>query len=308
MRTPVTRVPIKLRKPIHKDFCSCWGTQTFAIDGIPQYINGDKFTHVMYLHDFLSSTPACLPIHFTYHDSSVDTMIGLCISMKIPVVVKTNQVLPTYILEELRKVPHSGIQVSINFLDGLIKNRLEDNASDTFSIREMISLAKSWKIFVSLAVEHQPHLTSKLDLFEIVDNVKNYVSHILISYPDFTDVYFHEVKAIWESLSYGSAERFRQYYMPHVPTRTWAIRPRYRDDIISSLSEYLKGKKIGLEIVEHKLKHVYPETRIRHISTGLSDLPLGIRPFFYEKSEEGFVKVESLEGFTCEKCEKSIFV
>lgn len=303
MRTPVTRVPIKLRQPIHKDFCKCWGIQVFSIEGIPQFINGDKFTSPVHLMEFLDEVTECLPIHFEYHDSSVDRMIGLCISRGIPVVVKTNKVLPQHILSELRKVPHSGIQISINFLDGLMRNRLERGASEVEDIWQMISLAKSWKIFVTLVVEHHPHLVSKLDLFEIISMVKNYISHILISYPSFSDDSFHELKGRWESLSYGSSERFKQCYMANVPTRTWVIRPKYKEDMTASLVEFLKTKKIGLEV----LSGDYNEDRIRHMNSGISDLPLGIRPFFYGKDGDIFREIESVEGSTCSKCEKPIF-
>lgn len=303
IRTPITRVPIKIRKPIHRQFCKCWGLQVFSIDGVPQFINGDKFTSVVHLMDFLDATPACLPVHFSEYDNSLDPLIGLCINSGIPVVIRTNKVLPHYILEELRKVPHSGIQISINFLDDLMRNRLGRGASAPSDLREMISLAKSWKIFVSLSVEYQPHLVSKLDLYEIVDMVKNYVSHILISYPSFSDVLYHEIKGGWESLKHGSSDRFKQYFMPEVPTRTWVIRPRYKEEFTSGLSDFLKGKKITLEVLDQ-----YEESnRVRHIPSGLSDLPLGIRPFFYEKVEGTFRKTDSPEGFICPKCEKPIF-
>jgi hypothetical protein len=305
MRTPITRVPIKIRNPIHKQFCNCWGIQTFAIEGVPQFIKVDGLTNES-MSDFLHSTPVCLPIHFMEFNESNEMKIRMALGMGVPVVIRTNTVLPHWLLQALKEVPHSGIQISMNFLDEVMRNRLERGASDIFELRKMISLAKSWKIFISLVVEHQPHLVSKLDLYEMVDMVKNYVSHIFISYPSFSDVLVHEAKSMWESLRTSSSDKFRQYYMPDVPARAWVIRPRYMQEITEGLSEYLKGKKIGLEVVDHHLKYNGYD-RIRHQNSGLSDLPMGIRPFFYEKTDELFKEVESVEGFTCKKCEKPIF-
>ncbi len=310
LRTPVTRVPIKLRKPIHRDFCKCWGVQTFAIEGVPQFINGDNsFTSAEQLIDFLDSTPVCLPIHFTYEDDSVGILIGLATSRKVPVVVKTNRVLPDYILDELRKVPHSGIQVSINFLDDLMRNRLEEGASDIFSLRQMLFLAKSWKIFTGLHVDYQPHLVSKLDLYEIITMVKNCVSHMEITFPDLSDELFYEMKSRWESLKTSSVEKFKQYYIADVPTRTWTVRSRFKEELLSGLVEYLKDKKVSIEVMEHHKKYMHGslEDRVRHMTSGLSNLPFGIRPFFYEKDEDVFKEVESVEGCSCQKCGKPIF-
>jgi hypothetical protein len=304
MRTPITRVPIKIRQPIHKQFCKCWNYQVFSIDGVPQFINGDKLLDTD-IADMLVEMPVMLPIHLTYIEGDVGFPIrlGMIIARGVPVVIRTNCVLPQWILSELRKVPHSGIQLSMNFLDDSMRNRLERGASPISDLREMTSLAKSWKIFVSLSIDYLPHLVPKLDLYEMVNMVKNYISHILIRYPRITDELFYSAKGKWESLKHGSSDKFRQYYMPHVPSRTWVVRPRYRDEFTTGLSEFIKSKKISMEVLdEYDL-----EDRVRHIPTGLSDLPLGIRPFFYENLGESFSPTNSADGFICPRCEKPIF-
>jgi DNA repair photolyase len=252
----------------------------------------------------LTEMPAMLPVHLTYKEDQVFSLkLGMLIARGVPVVVKTNRVLNQWVLSELRKVPHSGIQLSIKFLDDTMRNRLERGASAISDLREMISLAKSWKIFISLSIDYLPHLVSKLDLYEMVDMVKNYTSHILIKYPAITDELFYEAKTGWEALKHGSTEKFKQYFIAQVPTRTWVVRPRYKEEITKGLSEFLRGKKITLEVLDE-----YEETdRIRHMASGLSDLPLGIRPFSYENVEGIFKKTDSAEGFTCPKCEKPIF-
>ena len=300
-RTPIVRVPVKLRKPIHKDFCSCWSISVFSIGGTPQFILGDNMTTEQ-LIDFLDSTDECLPIFFKEPTEKCEQKAWIALSRKVPVTIRTNKVLPNSILELMRSVPHSGIQVSMNFLDETMRERLETGSSEVKDLREMLFLAKAWKIFTSLSIEHKPHLVSKLDLLEIVELTKNHVSHILLHFPEIWDEEYLDHKYGWEALKPSSVETFKKYYTPNVPTRSWRVKENHKDDIVKVMLQFIKNRKLTLEVVGN-----WEGQRIRHINSGHSKLPLGIRPFFYKKENGLFEETKALEGSVCKTCEKPIF-
>lgn len=299
----VVRVPIKLRKSVHKEFCSCWGIKVLSILSVPHLFSVDNLSDEQVV-EFLDSTDVAVPVYFSSYTEDHNFRINQFLSRKIPVVIKTNSVIPSDILRKMKEVPHSGIHVSINFLDDLIKNRLEGGGSSIDSIREMLFLAKSWKIFSILTVDYQPHLVPKLDLFEIIDEIKNFIPHVIINFPSIDDEHLLDNKHKWEALAPSSMERFKQFYMADVPTRTWMIRDRYKEDILETLQEFVKNRKITLEVVGD---YCDSSNRVRYAPSGLSKLPLGVRPFFYKKEGIEFLEVPSIEGESCPKCGKPIF-
>ncbi len=266
---------------------------------------GDKLSNEQML-DFLDTSNAGIPVYFEEYKEEHDAKIAMVLAKGLPVTVKTNKTLPHWMLEAFQKVPHCGIHASINFLEGSIKDVLEPDASDIFDLREMLALAKSWKIFTSLSIDYLPHLANRLDIYEIVTVIKNYVSHIWLHCPSIPDEYYHDYKSMWEALKPSSLEKFKQYYAAEVPTRMWTIKTRHMSEFTSELTEFLKGKKVSLETYSNS-SYENSDNRVRYVSSGLTKLPLGIRPFFYEKDNGIFREVESVEGSTCQRCEKVIF-
>lgn len=299
-RTPIRRVPIRLRKAIHKEFCKCYNTKVMSVNGVPHLLMADSMT-LSDIENFLSDVQVSTPVYF----SSADMLdkARLFLDKGIPVTVKTSRVLTNYELEMLRKVPHCAVHLSMKFLDGFIRSRLDSSSPDPSAFREMAFLAKSWKIFLALDVEYYPHLMKKLDLFEIVEMYKNLVSHVLLRFPTFTDEELRGTHITqWEALSLKYIEDFKHYYMPIVPERSWEVKPRYQQEFISELSDFIKVKRLGLEVVEWD-----DDDRVRHQSTGLSDLALGIKPFMYVREGDTFVKAPVSEEEPCGKCGKTIF-
>ena len=303
-RTPIERVPIKIRKPIHKEFCSCWNTQVLSITGVPYLIMGDDLS-LDELHKLLDTLDTTTGFFFSEHISKSREKIMLVLSKKLPVTVRTKCALPTDMIDALRGVPHSSIQVSINFLDDFLRNRLEPESSDLFDLREMMSIAKSYKIFVVLMMDYMPHLSSKLDLYEVIDMTKNYVSHMLLRFPSVRDEDLYDTyRTQWEALKPHYSDIFKQYYVANVPYRTWEIRPKYKKALTKELQEYLKPKKVGLEVTDLW----YSKNRVRQVASGLCELPMGMRHFYYKKEDGVFTKVPDMPDHVCKTCEKPMFV
>lgn len=302
VRTSIKRIPIKIRNPIHKEYCDCWNMKIYSIDGIPHLIMGDSLS-IEEMQSFLDTVDYCVGFYFSQHISKCRDKVILALSKGLPVTIRTKTVLPNDVLEALREVPHSAIHVSIDFLDDFPRKRLEPDSSDIFALREMMFLAKSWKIFLVLCIDYKPHLVPKLDVYEMVDITKNYVSHTLVRFPPIPDEEFYRVKYQWESIKPSSIELFKQYYMPNVPNRTWEIRPKYEKMFTNELLEYLRCRKINMEVV----KGHHSNNRIRHETSGLSELPLGMKPFFYGKVNGTFKETEMTPDQRCQKCGKPIF-
>lgn len=301
-RTPIVRIPIKIRKPIYKEFCDCWNTKVFSIKGVPYFILGDSLS-MRELVKMLDSLDQGIGFYFSDNINKCKEKVLYVLSKGLPVTIKTNCVLPTEVVDALRSVPHSAIHISINFLDKSLRKRLEPESSDLFDLREMMFLSKSYKIFVVVVMNYQPHLVSKLDLYEIIDMTKNHIAHMMIKFPNIKDEEYHTYKNQWESLNTSSLEKFRQFYVADVPSRSWDIRHKYQKTIIQELQTYLKPKKINLEIINSWETN----DRVRHDVSGLSDLPTGMRPFFYHKDGDMFVRAHEPLDQVCNTCSKSVF-
>jgi len=293
----IKRTPVK-RKPIHLDFCTCHGINVISVDGTPHAMSFNKSSDIDAVLNYI---PAALPVVFGCADESG---IVSCISRKIPVRVTTKEELSEDMLDTLSLVEHSGLEVSIKFLDGLMRKRLENTDSDVFDLRNMLAKAKAWKVFTSLHIEYNPHLMSKLDLLEIIDIFKNSISHLTVSFGSVLDDEYHEHRYLWESLFPESVYRFKKYYTQDVPSRSWVIKSQYKQELISDLKLFLKRRKISLEIEQ---PYVSEGNRIRYVKSGLCDLPFGIKSFFYKRKDREFFEVQSLEGICCPHCGKRIF-
>ena len=244
VRNSIKRIPIKIRNPIHKEYCDCWNMKIYSIDGIPHLIMGDNLS-IEEMQSFLGTVDCCVGFYFSQHISKCRDKVILALSKGLPVTIRTKTVLPNDVLEALREVPHSAIHVSIDFLDDFPRKRLEPDSSDIFALREMMFLAKSWKIFLVLCIDYKPHLVPKLDVYEMVDITKNYVSHTLVRFPPIPDEEFYHVKYQWESIKPSSIELFKQYYMPNIPNRTWEIRPKYEKMFTNELLDIIKRLSSG---------------------------------------------------------------
>jgi len=303
MDASIVRVPIKIRNPIQKDFCNCWGFKVFSSKSIPYLLMADSVS----LDDFdnlLKTIDNTIPFQFSTDVKGYEDKALLALSMGIPVTIKTNKVLSEQLLSDMEKVPHSSIHVSINFLDRYLGQRLEPESSPIPDLREMMFRAKSWKTFTVLSMLYQPHLVPLLDTYEIIDSVRNLTSHITLEFPIIKDVEYHRTyKNKWESLKMSSPELFKQYFLGNVSTRSWGIRHKYKTEIINNINEYIKFNKMSLEVLEGWES----ENRFRHNPCRLSQLPLGLRPFFYSRTDSSFDKVGDVLNQSCPKCKREIF-
>lgn len=293
VRTPVSRIPIKIRKSIVRDFCSCWGLTVLAIDGLPHLVIGDGASHSD-IKNFLDSVDCCTGFYFSEPEEDCASKISLVSEYGLPITLRTDKRITDGMMAILASLPHSAIHVSMessrNFLP--------------FSVRLMLSEAKSLKVVSAVQIEYKPHLTKKLNLLDSLDSVKNYISHVLVSYPDIDDIEYNRVKSQWEQVSPGAVESFKHYYMPDVHSRSWTLKPRYRQEITSMMDDYLKPRKVTLEVVGDSKAS---SNRVRLDYAGLSSNPLGMRPFLYKKEDGRFVETHNFEGHTCPKCNLNIF-
>lgn len=301
--TDIIRVPIKIRKAIQKDYCSCWGTKVFSVDDVPFLTIVDDVP-IETLAEMLNTLDSSTGFYIQKPlNKETEQKVLMILSHKLPVTINTSKVLPDHIIEAMTTVPHSSIHASINFLDYSTGNKIEP--ADTIDdIRDMLYYAKNHKVFTVLSIKYYPHLVPKLDLFEVVDRVKNQVSHIVMEFPEITDeIYYTHYKTLWEALVPNSLELFRKYYQANVLKRSWEIKPKYIKEFMKDMQLFIKPKKLGMEVMEN----FESDNRIRHKLSGMVELPLGMRPFWYKKVDDVFEKVEDVPSQDCPKCLKPIF-
>lgn len=292
-RTPIKRVPIKIRKAIQKEYCECYNAAVMTADGIPQLIIGDNLSHDD-LDKYLSEVKVSTPMYFS-HPFTMNYV--RCLEKGLPITVRTNRVLGNDILNLMSDVPHCAIHVCINSLNSEFNNDSIDN------LWNMMHVAKGKKIHLVLETEYMPHLVHKLDLYELVSMTKNLVNHMLLSFPIITDRDYHMNIDRWEEITPDAHELFRSIYVPNVPTRSWEVKAKYQQEIVSGLQDFIKAKRISLELL-----HIEGEDgRIRHTSLH-EGLPLGIRPFMYTNVDGMFVKTQVEEEEPCITCGKTIFL
>jgi DNA repair photolyase len=293
-RVPIVRQSIKIRKPIQKDFCRCHKVGVVVVNGIPQLVTADEMSPTD-MSKYLDSVSLTTPVYFhEYTYINRESMIE-CLDRNIPVTIRTEDVLDEEILRRLSSVPHSGIHVSIDFLEGSYTNFVEDLAPRLDSLRKMMFLAKSWKIFIGLVVSFLPHITNKLDLYEVCEALKNCSSHVMISFPEIPDIVYNDRKHEWPN--------FKTYYQPYIPDRSWIVKESCRKSTLEDLNTFLSSRKMSIENIS-----IEPMERIRHIPTGLSDLALGIRPFYYVKDENGNFSEGMGEEQPCSTCGRTLLM
>jgi len=163
----IKRVPIKIRKPILLDTCTCYGQKVIAINGEPKLIEIDS----KQASDMMNDVASMLPISI-YNRPDVKELEEI-MKYKVPAHVWVGNDIDYgfEVLTRIKDVPHS---VMI-FKAG--------HTMDFVKLRELLSLAKTHKVMTTMWLAFLPNTTSKIELFSEIEQVKNFISHLLIQGP-----------------------------------------------------------------------------------------------------------------------------
>lgn len=281
----IIRTPIKIRKPILKDYCNCFGQNTVSVDGIPQgiYVKGYEGAKNV-LENYLEIVPI-----YIKDALGIEELEDL-LSYKAPLnLLVDNLPYLEEMLPLLSKIPYCGITLDVT------------SSMDFEKLRSLLHVAKSTKIHIIGLMRYNPALSSRLDLYSVIEQVKNYIHHILLEIPqDISDEIYTELKhsSTWND------KRFQEYYDYEVTSGKWYLRSETVDSFMEFTHKHLKLRKISVECINF----VPNKGRIRH-NIGESNLIFGMRPFPHarESSVREFSKVEDLQGTSCEQCKKPIF-
>lgn len=285
-RNTVTRSAIKLRRAIHRDYCSCWG-KSIVVDGVPYYLCIDNIS-TEELENFLDYTDKCVSLYTKEPLEHSKCKIEMALSRGLPVVINTSEAVPESIIDSMQKIAHCAIHFHLDYTDKHIEE----------SIQCMMSHAKTFKVAVVLESEYIPHLMKKLDLFEVIEDCKNYISHVMLRFPIISDLELHKHIDDWD------LDKFKASYQPEVMDRKWKIKHRVRHEFITALELFSRYKNISLEVIE---SCEYLSDRTKYDTSGLSALPTGMRQFSYSKVDDVFCE-SPISSFICPKCGKSLFI
>lgn len=299
----IVRKAIKVRKPIQQEFCACHNIQVLATNGMPELCIADKLS-TEELQKLLDTASIMIPVGFLDGVSPVSQKnIRMCLERNLPVTIRTKGKIPESLLDALSKVPRSSVQTHIEFIDPFVRNRMDRTAAEPKSLLEGMHLMKSKKIFQSLNIVWHPYFDSMFSVFEIVDMFKNYISHVMVTFYELTDQEYKSYIDVWEGVFNVTASHFKHFYAPDVRSRSWQIKDKHKQGFLSCLGDFLKGKRLTLEVMERE-----GEGRIRHSHNGTSACALGIDPMFYVRCEDGMYQpAKDIQEEPCIKCGKNIF-
>lgn len=287
MEKQIIRTPVKIRKSVHREYCKCWGLKPFVINGIPHYLSMDGVS-IDTVQEFLSSSDRSIGIYSSEPIEQSHKKILRVLDHGLPVTIRVNHALPETLLDTMHEVPHCAIHFYINHLDKSIKK----------SWQSMMAQAKTQKVSVMLEAEYTSHLMKKLDIFEMIEDCKNYIDHVMLYFPVISDVELLDYKNEWDM------EKFKSHYAPEIKDRSWELKHRVKHDMIKSLEIFTRYKSLGFEVLD---KIFYLDDRVKLETRGLSDLPTGMRLFSYTKVN-GKYEENKMEVFTCNRCSKNLFI
>lgn len=164
----IKRVPIKIREPILLDVCTCYEQLVIAVDGEPKLIQVLAKNAGYMLQDIDGTLPISI-----YDRPSIGELQEI-MKYKVPVHLWVGHDIEYgfEVIDLIKSVPHSVLIISTAC--GL--------PMDYEELRRLLKVAKSHKVMVTLS-----HLanrgTSKIDLMSEVEQVKNFISHVLIQGP-----------------------------------------------------------------------------------------------------------------------------
>ncbi|MNI27988.1 hypothetical protein D3C73_817480 [compost metagenome] len=295
----IIRRSIKVRKSIHRDFCTCYDAQVFSVCGVPYLVSVDK----MDLNEFqqmVGNVNVMVPVLMSEHIPDSWDKAVWALGQNIPVILTTKHPLQEDRIEALSQVPRSSVQIAVEFPKDTVREKLSPESSNPFSFFESLHAGKSKKVSQVLEIDWYPHLSDPLDWMEVIEAFKNYVNHVVVKFPVINDMLYRAKIQEWEQVVPQAVHSFKGFYEADVESRSWVVKPLLQEEMISQLASFIRSKKLTLELIEWD-----DSLRVRH-SPVYSDNAFGIRPVLYAKEGDKFVPSETVEESICTECGKTI--
>lgn len=276
----IVRTPIVVnRSPISVSFCHCYNQKIVKHNDHAYAVLADSMS-LSDLKDYLMlELPN--PIYFTHLVDDWEEKINLVLDNNRPVILKTGKAIPTYLVKKMGEQNRSTLRVVISSLDDSARKLIQLESSEMKDIREMMFVAKAWKVFVSCHVDYFPHIMKPLDLLQLVEMNKSLVSSITVDFPAFTTPLLEAMVDRWQMINPSFMEHIQKYYLKD---GHGIYQPRCKDEIMSKLDNFVKGRRVNIiDLPDHNVTEYYTE-----------ESPFGIS---YDNSEP----------VTCGKCGRLLY-
>lgn len=285
-----------VRIPIMNKLCDCKGSTIKVVDGVTAYRDVTKCT-LADLEELLDSREMTLRL---YIDATKTKnwihLLNIAVLRSIPVTLKTNTLLNKHTIDKLHRCENNQIIFSLSSLDSNISEVLDGATSPLSSVLSMMSYAKAMRVHVLTEVQYRPELYSTLDLFELLDALKNFSSMIhLVSDPIPAELMENQISACYSDSELESINRLvKKLYYPDIRDRSWHLKNSKYDTLMESLKSYLKGRKLTYRGV-----HNYDD---RKSTKGSGSHGMGMKPRVYVKSEGSYKPSEDMKSCKCDDC------
>lgn len=240
----IKRVPIKLRNSIKRDYCTCWGS-IITSEGLVHFMQGDDIflKQLVTMNDVVKIMPA---IGFMSINKNIDK-IRFCLSHRLPIILFTDELISDDIIKGMKQIPKCSVFVNLNNV--LKEKSLHDKLEHVARLQENMALCKKYWIYVGAYVSYNLLAVRKLDLYEIIDKIKNQISQLFLDFTIITDEYYVKNMKKFDSVK---CIRFgiKTYYTPVVQNRCWIITEQARELLVEEIEQYLKYRGIKLKLVD----------------------------------------------------------
>ncbi|AGR46820.1 hypothetical protein JL_148 [Bacillus phage JL] len=252
----IIRTPISVnRSPISVSFCNCYNQKIIKHNDHAYAVCGDKMSLGDLKDYLLLDLPN--PIYFTHLVPNWEEKINLVLDNNTPVILKTGKAIPTYLVKKMGEQNRSTLRVVINSLDDSARKLVQEESSEMKDIREMMFIAKAWKVFVSCHVDYFPHIMKPLDLLQLVEMNKNLVSSITVDFPAFTIEFLEAMVDRWQMINPKFMEHIQKYYLLDEHE---IYQPRCKAEILSKLDTFVKGRRVNIiDLPDHNITEYHTE-------------------------------------------------
>ncbi|MNW28295.1 hypothetical protein D3C74_51170 [compost metagenome] len=176
---------------------------------------------------------------------ATELAVGACLENNIPFSMETRRVVPDWCIDALTRNKNSEIRIQLNTLDETKWRTLHPSASKPKELLDSFIKCFSSGAYTILRIAPIiPVIIEPVDVFKVVDAIKNWSDTVEVSFASMTD---DEFKSLKEQLGDDMFTKVNEYY--HKIEDRWFVLDSYRKEFLEKLSSFASGWKIKLKIL-----------------------------------------------------------
>ena len=289
-----------VRTPILRQFCQCNDISVMAIDGRPVLAPLDHLS-AQEIDEYLKTATVFTAAYLMYLD---EDKLEVLAKYGIPVYAGVTKGDVGHLIPHLSQVEGSEVWFSIGVSNDIVRELYTPKFPSPLTLRGAMDAFKSHKIPITAALPYNPGLMRRVDLYETIEMIRNYVSHLVIQFHDVGDDELQRSKTHWETAVPHSIDRFKKAYEADVPNRSWKVKPRFKRELIAAIKDFV-GKTMTVSVGG---AHWSSPGRIRYVPDEVGDFVWGSKVPLLKRKGSVFVRDKNITEPPCEHCGLTTFL